>query len=120
MQQSTVWIYWITSSLVLYKECTGNTISRRDIILQPALELRQKHFDKRHESQLANAPQPSASAVPTGTQNKTMPEAMWHFSRLVRVAAPVGGAVESTDPVLIDDANSSQYQQQKSPERVVS
>ena len=58
------------NALVLYKECTGNTITRRDFILQLALELQQKNFDKRHESQLANAPQPSASAAPTGTQNK--------------------------------------------------
>ncbi|MGH0152684.1 UNVERIFIED_CONTAM: hypothetical protein FKN15_027901 [Acipenser sinensis] len=58
------------NALVLYKECIGNTITRRDIILQLALELRQKHFDKRHESRLANAPQPSASAAPTGTWNK--------------------------------------------------
>ncbi|MGH0175735.1 UNVERIFIED_CONTAM: hypothetical protein FKN15_071957 [Acipenser sinensis] len=35
-----------------------------------ALELRQKHFDKRHESRLGNAPQPSAGAAPTGTRNK--------------------------------------------------
>ncbi|MGH0143830.1 UNVERIFIED_CONTAM: hypothetical protein FKN15_001255 [Acipenser sinensis] len=35
-----------------------------------ALTLWQKHFDKRHERRLANAPQPSASAVPTGTRNK--------------------------------------------------
>ncbi|MGH0140533.1 UNVERIFIED_CONTAM: hypothetical protein FKN15_076468 [Acipenser sinensis] len=56
-----VWVYWIKwhgcgthrwpvsvfnnvldlaaiSSLVLYKECTGNTTTRRDIILQLALE----------------------------------------------------------------------------------
>ncbi|MGH0168216.1 UNVERIFIED_CONTAM: hypothetical protein FKN15_054084 [Acipenser sinensis] len=32
--------------MVLYKECTGNTITRRGIILQLALELWQKHFDK--------------------------------------------------------------------------
>ncbi|MGH0164235.1 UNVERIFIED_CONTAM: hypothetical protein FKN15_057250 [Acipenser sinensis] len=34
------------SALVLYKECTSNTITWRDFILQLALELRQKHFDK--------------------------------------------------------------------------
>ncbi|MGH0181113.1 UNVERIFIED_CONTAM: hypothetical protein FKN15_005883 [Acipenser sinensis] len=60
------------NAVVLYKECTGNTITRRDFILQLALELRQKHFDKRHESRLANAPQPSSSAAPTGTQLKTL------------------------------------------------
>ncbi|MGH0128065.1 UNVERIFIED_CONTAM: hypothetical protein FKN15_004505 [Acipenser sinensis] len=56
--------------LVLYKECTSNTITRRGFILQLALELRQKHFDKRQESPLANAPQPSATAARTGTRNK--------------------------------------------------
>ncbi|MGH0153927.1 UNVERIFIED_CONTAM: hypothetical protein FKN15_068765 [Acipenser sinensis] len=58
------------NALVLYKECTGNTVTRRDFILQLALELLQEHFDKRHESRLVNAPQPSASAAATGSWNK--------------------------------------------------
>ncbi|MGH0146354.1 UNVERIFIED_CONTAM: hypothetical protein FKN15_007789 [Acipenser sinensis] len=58
------------NALVLYKECTGNTVTWRDFILQLALELLQEHFDKRHESRLVNAPQPSASAAATGSWNK--------------------------------------------------
>ncbi|MGH0144581.1 UNVERIFIED_CONTAM: hypothetical protein FKN15_052321 [Acipenser sinensis] len=34
------------NALVLYKEYSGNTITWRDFILQLALELQQKHFDK--------------------------------------------------------------------------
>ncbi|MGH0124926.1 UNVERIFIED_CONTAM: hypothetical protein FKN15_062312 [Acipenser sinensis] len=91
------------NALVLYKECTGNTITRRDFILQLALELRQKHFDKRHESQMANVPQPSASAAPTGTRNKRQCQvAKCNKSRTFDVCARCEKAVWQITTVLMN------------------
>ncbi|MGH0155464.1 UNVERIFIED_CONTAM: hypothetical protein FKN15_029124 [Acipenser sinensis] len=58
------------NSFVLYKECTGENISRRDFILKLATELRQKHFDQKTAKQQGNAAQSGFSAAPSDTRKR--------------------------------------------------
>ncbi|XP_058873952.1 piggyBac transposable element-derived protein 4-like [Acipenser ruthenus] len=58
------------NSFVLYKECTGENISRRDFILKLATELRQKHFDQKTAKQPGNAAQSGFSAAPSDTRKR--------------------------------------------------